>query len=266
MNLDELLLLTEKLKHTIYKLKFKENDARKAYFENLYAIVYDFYKGKVFFEISKQIGDGNIKFTKKIISLHTHVRRVYEIADHHLLAQAYHNDINRKLLLETFTNFENTLNLCFEEVISEEDKKSIIDDLNKKVLRVCKDLKEENLRELQSELYKSTFISLSRKFRYISTRIKNCYSGNYKEDVLFLDFCSKLRNSFSHSNGLYFGNDFEYMFEGVNFIFKNNQFLIMDGENSNVILQINEKFTDILYRLLSCLNDIEYIAYPDDGF
>lgn len=32
MNLDELLHLTEKIKGTIYTLKFKDNDARKAYY------------------------------------------------------------------------------------------------------------------------------------------------------------------------------------------------------------------------------------------
>ncbi|MCX8532682.1 hypothetical protein [Chryseobacterium luquanense] len=266
MTLDELLLLSDKLKQTIYNLKFKENDARKAYFENLYAIVYDFYKGKVFFEISKQIGKGNIKFTEEIFSLNTHIRRVYEIADHHLLAQAYQNDLNKKLLLESFTNFETTINLCFEESVNEEDRNKIIDDLNKKTLRVCKELNPENFSELLSELRKSSFIPLGRKFRYISNRIKDCYSSNYKEDVAFLEFCSKLRNSFSHSSGLYFGSAFEYTFEGVKFIFQNNQFLIMDGENSNVILLINEKLTDVLYRLLNCLDDISYIAYPDDGF
>ena len=122
MNLDELLLLTERIKNTIYDLKLKDNDVRKAYFENFYVVVYDYYKGRVFFEISKQIGKGNVRFTKEIHALDSHIKRVYEIADHQLLSQAFHNDLNRKLLLESFTNFDVTLNLCFEKVISLSDK------------------------------------------------------------------------------------------------------------------------------------------------
>ncbi|MCT3763275.1 hypothetical protein ACNFU2_01165 [Chryseobacterium sp. PTM-20240506] len=266
MSLDELLLLTEKIKKTIYDLKLKDNDVRKAYFENLYAIVYDYYKGKVFFEISKQIGKGNVRFAKEIYVLNSHIKRVYEIADHQLLSQAYQNDINRKLLLESFTNFEVTLNLCFEKVISLSEKNKILDDLNKKILRICKYLEAEKYNELLSELRKSSFIPLSRKFRFVANRIKNSYSGNYKEDVIFIEFCSKLRNIFSHSNGLYLGKDFEHSFQNVKFSFVNNQFLVMDGNNSAIILQINEKFTDIMYRLLNCFNDIDYIEYPDDGF
>ncbi|WP_185247683.1 hypothetical protein [Chryseobacterium bernardetii] len=266
MTLNELLLLTEKLKQTIYNLEFEENDARKAYFENLYSVVYDYYKGKVFFEISKQIVDGNISFHKEIFYLNPHIKRVFEIADHNLLSQAYQNDLNRKLLLESFTNFESAINLCFEEVITEEERNKIIDDLNKKIIRICKELPPSSLTELLVELRKSTFIPLRRKFSYVAKRILNCYSGNYKEDINFIDFCSKLRNSFSHAGGLYFGNNFEYTFKDVKFIFQDNQFLIMEGENSNIILQINEKLTDIFYRLLNCLNDTKYINYPDDGF
>lgn len=166
----------------------------------------------------------------------------------------------------TFTNFEMTINLCFEEVISEMEKDEMCYDLNRKVLKLVQSLSTEEFDRLIIELRKSTFIPLHRKFRFLAKRIDHCYTGEYKIDIEFIEFCTKLRNSFSHSGGLYFGKDSTYTFKDVEFIFKHNKFLVMEGENPNIILQINEKMTDIMSRLFNCLRNIEFIRYPDDGF
>lgn len=267
MNINDLLILTEKIKELIYNLKIKENDTRKAYFENLYSIINEFYKGQLFLQISKEIGLGNIEITKESSHLALHIKTIQQFTTHDILSQAYQNELNRKLFLDSFTNFETSINLCFDELVQEEEKNNIIKDLNRKILKICSNLDSNKFTELESELYKNTFIPLSRKFRYLANRIPNCFSNDkYKNDIKFLEFCSKLRNSFSHSLGLYFGKDFNYNFEGIDFIFINKEFLVMEGNNSNIILQINEKITDIFYRLLNCLIDINYIKYPDDGF
>ncbi|MGE8512807.1 MAG: hypothetical protein ACN6N7_08915 [Chryseobacterium culicis] len=260
MNLDELLHLTEKIKNTIYTLKFKENDARKAYFEVLYSIINEYYKGRAFYEICKYYNEVKVDF------VHSHLKIISQNFEHNILAEAYNNELNRKMLLDTFTNFETTINLCFEEVISEIEKNEMCDDLNRKLLKLAKSLSTEEYDSLIIELRKSTFIPLHRKFRFLAKRIDHCYTGEYKNDIEFLEFCTKLRNSFSHSGGLYFGKDSTYIFKDVEFIFKHKEFLVMEGENPNIILQINEKMTDIMFRLFNCLRNIEFIRYPDDGF
>jgi hypothetical protein len=265
-NLNKLNDLTLKIKSIIYRLELKDNDVRKAYFENLYSIINEFYHGKIFFKISQEIKNGAIKFDPKIIDLQPHITRIYEIADHNLLYHAYHNELNRKLFVDSFTNFETTNSLCFDEIIDESSLNDMILDLNSKLIRICKDLSDEAKKSLLIELRKNVFIPISRKFRFLSKLKENCYLFDYKKDLEFIEFCSKLRNCVSHSAGYYKGKDFEYLFENIKFIFKNETFLEMNGENDFVFLKINERLTNIIYAVNNCLKEIDLIKYPDDGF
>jgi hypothetical protein len=265
-NLNKLYDLTLKIKSIIHTIEFKENDVRKAYFENLYSIINEFYSGKIFFKIAQEIKNGNIKFDQNIISLRQHILRIYEIADHPLLANAYHNDLNRKLFTDTFTNFETTISFCFEDIISDKELIEITKDLNFKIIRLTNSLPDEVKEQLLIELKKNTFIPLSRKFRYLSKLKDNCYPSDVKSDLAFIEFCSKLRNCISHSSGYYKGKDFEYEFENIKFIFKNDAFLEMEGTNDYVFLKINERLSNIMNDLSKCLIHIDFIQYPNDGF
>lgn len=265
-NLDKLQNLTLKIKNIIHGLKLKENDVRKVYFENLYSIINDFYHGKIFFRISEEIKKGTIKFDSSIINLEPHVFRIYEVAGQKTLSNAYHNELNRKLFVDSFTNFETTVSLCFENLIEEEKLNEIIKDFNKKLIRLCKELSEESKQALLIELRKITFIPLTRKLRFLSKLHDDCYSFDYKADIIFIEFCSKLRNCISHSAGYYVGNNFEYEFENIQFIFKNETFLEIKGENDYVFLKINERLTNIIIALNNCMKNIEFIKYPNDGY
>lgn len=265
-NLNKLHDLTLKIKSIIGTIDFKENDVRKAYFENLYSIINEFYHGKIFFKISQEIKNGTIKFDQSIVELHPHVTKIYEIADHELLSAAYQNELNRKLFVDTFTNFETTLSFCFEDIIPDADLEILVKDLNFKIIRIGKKLPDEEKELLLAELKRSTFIPLSRKFRYLSKLTKDCYTSDAKSDLEFIEFCSKLRNCISHSAGYYKGKDFEYEFDRIKFIFKDGEFLEMTGENDYVFLKINERLSNIMYALYNCLKHIDFIKYPDDGF
>jgi hypothetical protein len=265
-NLNKLHDLTLTIKSIIYNLKFKENDVRKAYFENLYSIINEFYHGKIFFKISQEIKNSTIKFDSSIIALEPHVLRIYEVAEHKQLSDAYHNELNRKLFVDSFTNFETTISLCFDSIVDESGMNKIVEDLNRNLIKICQDLSEETKKVLIKELRKNAFIPLVRKFRYLSKLNDNCYSFDYKEDLRFIEFCSNLRNCVSHSAGYYKGKDFEYEFENIKFIFKNEAFLEMRGENDYVFIKINERLTNIIYALNNCMKTIDFIKYPDDGF
>jgi hypothetical protein len=265
-NLNQLQIATLEIKKIIQGIGLKNNDVRKAYFENLYSIINEFYYGKVFFKVCEEIKNGTIKFDPSIIELRPHISRIYEVADHPILTNAYHNELNRKLFSDSFTNFETTISLCFENIISEENLNRIIEDINCKLLKICKELSIEAKGKLISELKKTTFISLSRKFKFLSKLKENCYSSDFNKDLEFIEFCSKLRNCISHSAGYYKGGDFQYEFENISFIFKNESFLEMNGENDYVFIKINEKLSNIILTLLDCLKEIELIQYPDDGF
>lgn len=265
-NLEKLHDLTLKIKSIIYSLDFKENDVRKAYFENLFTIVNEFYTGKVFFRIALEIKNGTIKFDQDIYPLRKHILRIYEIADHPILANQYHNELNKRLFTDTFTNFENTISLCFQDIITDSELQDIVIDLNSKIIKLTKNLPDEDKEQLILELKKNAFIPISRKFRYLSKLKDSRYPGDVKSNLLFIEFCSKLRNCLSHSAGYYSGKDFNYEFENINFIFKRNAFLNMEGFNDYVFIKINEKLSNIINNLNACMEDIAFIQYPDDGF
>lgn len=263
--IEDLKQFVDSLKNKIKSLHFKENDVRKAYFENLYSVVNEFYIGKVFFEISKEISKGNIKFTPEIYHLKSHILRIYEIADHPLLSNSYHNELNRKVFSDTFTNFESTIDLCFTQIINDEDLNKILEEINSKVFKICNE-SDEQKQKLLEHFRKSTFIPLIRKFKYLAKYRTDCFGETYNEDINFVEFNTKLRNCILHSAGFYKGKDYEYEFAGVKFIFKNEEFLEMKGENDLIFIEINKKFNEIIERIFNCLSDIEFIQYPDDGF
>lgn len=264
-NIDRLRNIVELIKQKIESTSYKENDVRKAYYENLYSILNEFYIGKVFFELSSQIKEGNIKFTPEIYHLKNHILRIYEIADHPLLSDSYHNDLNRKIFADSFTNFESTIDLCVDSLIEEKQRNRIIEEINSKILKLFPN-DSDNKDVFFQHLKKITYIPLLRKFKYLAKYKENCYGENYHSDIEFIEFSAKLRNCVSHSGGYYKGNNYEYEFEGVKFIFKNGEFLEMQGNNEFVFVKLNERLTNIIDRLFNCLKDINFIKYPDDGF
>ncbi|WP_299782707.1 hypothetical protein [uncultured Formosa sp.] len=263
-NIDKLKNLVNSIKALIYKLPYNDNDVRKAYFENLYTIINDFYLGKIYFEISTQIKNGKVNFDEDIIDLKPHILSVYEIADHPLLSNGYHNELNRKLFIDSFTNFEITVDLCFDNLKTDIAVKQIVSDLNSRLIRLIKQCKNEE--QIIDQLIKTSFIPLIRKFKYLSKIKSDCYGINYSQDIKFIEFCTKLRNCVLHSAGYYKGRDYEYEFDGVNFIFKNEEFLEMKGENDYVFLKLNERLTNIINQVFVCFNNVDYLKYPDDGF
>lgn len=265
-NLDKLYDLTEKIKSIIYTVEFKQNDVRKAYFENLYSIINQFYIGNIFFKIAQEIKTKTVKFDPSLFTFQRHIGRIYETAEHQILSDAYLNELNRKLFADTFTNFETTISLCFDDIITDVELDLIIKDLNSKILKICQNLQEAEIQQLLNELKKNAFIPLSRKFRYLSKLKENGYPSDAKADIAFIEFCSKLRNCVSHSAAYYKGKDFVYEFEKIKFIFKNGAFLEMVGKNDFIFLKINERLTIIINDLFKCLKHIDFIQYPDDGF
>lgn len=263
-NIDKLKEVVDSIKKLIYQLDFQDNDIRKAYFENLYSIVNEFYLGKIYFEISTQIKNGKIKFDSDIIDLKPHLLRVYEVADHPLLTNGFHNNLNRKLFIDSFTYFEITIDLCFDNLKTDDSIKKIVTELNSKIIKLIKEC--DNKKEIINLIINTSFIPLIRKFKFLAKRQIDCYGINYKEDIKFIEFCTKLRNCVLHSAGYYKGRDFEFEFENVKFIFKNDEFIEMKGDNDYVFLKLNERLTNIAKQVFNCFNDIDYLKYPDDGF
>jgi hypothetical protein len=266
MNLDKLLEYTEKIKEEIGELELHSDDVRHSFFGLYYSSIYDYYIGKASYRLAEFIGNGDVQFTEKVYPFKNHAQRLFEIQDLELLSRGYHGNLNRNIILGVWTSFELSISLLFEYLVTKDDLEIIIDKINSKLIKAIEHLEDKEKSIVTDSLRKSAFIPLIRKFNFIVKRIPNCYSGNLKEDREFLNFAVKLRNCMIHSNGVYHGKDYYYKFGEEEFKFTDKQMFHQKGPNNReVYIDIAIQIKTVFKNLMNCMNDIEYIEYPEDG-
>ncbi|MDO6739488.1 hypothetical protein [Wenyingzhuangia sp. 2_MG-2023] len=266
MKLDQLLEYTEKLKVEIRELELHEDDVRHSFFGLYYSSIYDYYIGKASYQLAQFIGNGDVRFSEKIYPFRIHAERLFEIQELELLSRGYHGNLNRNIIFGVWTSFELSISLLFEHLVTENDLITIIDKINSKLIKAIEHLEDKEKSIITNNIRKSAFIPLVRKFNFLVKRIPNSYTGNLKEDREFLNFAVKLRNCMIHSNGIYHGKDYYYKFGEEKFKFINKEMFLQKGPNSrDVYLDISIRIKTIFRNLMNCMNDIDYIEYPDDG-
>lgn len=268
MTLDTLLGITTEIKEECFELKnvWHEDDVRHSFFGMFYSTIYDFYIGKIGYRMSEYIGTSDIKFTGDIISFKPHALRLYEIQNSDILSQGYINKLNRDIFLGSWTCFETTISLLFNNLSNLDERKKIVIEMNNKLLKIISKLEVLEKETLTDIILKSPFIPLVRKFKFLRKIKPELYSNeDYKKDCLFLEFCSKLRNCLIHSNGIYNGQNSEYEFMGCLFKFKNGQVLEQENSEEYTLFHIGFKLKEVFYKLTKCLSDVKYIEYPNDG-
>ncbi|MFD2727467.1 hypothetical protein [Hyunsoonleella rubra] len=268
MNLQTLLEITDEIKQDCFDLKesWHEDDVRHSFFGLFYTTIYDFYIGKVAYRMSEYIGSGDIKFTREVINFKSHAKRLFEIQDNNMLSIGYNNKLNRDVYIGTWTSFETSIAILFENLSTDTDKLNIISDLNYKILKVISKLEDPEKSALKEITLKSQFIPIGRKFKFLRyLEPDNYIISEYKKDVKFIEFCSKLRNCLIHTNGIYYGKDSEFDFMGCKFNFINGQVFEQENSNEYTMFHIAFELRNIFFRLTKSLQKFEYIEYPNDG-
>lgn len=265
MNVENLLKYTEYLKSEIKSLEYNPDDVRHSFFGLYYTCIYEYYIGKITYEISRFIGTGDIKFSENIFSFKTHIGRLFEIKENNILSKGFHMSLNRNLIIGVWTSFELSINLIFENIIIDDEREKIVKRLNEKILKEIEGIENVNYDAIINHLKNTTFIPFLRQFNYLVKRKPNCYIGDLKEDRKFLEFVVKLRNCLVHSNGIYHGKDFYYKFGNEEFKFIDKEMFYQKGSNyKNVYFDIGIKINEIFKNIINCLKDINFIKYPED--
>jgi hypothetical protein len=265
MTLENLLDITKNLQAEVKELPWHEDDVRHSFFGLYYSTLYDFYLGKSTFRLMQLIVQGDVMFTHKIADYHPHAQRLHEIPRSTILSRGYHGDLNRNIILGTWTTFELSISLIFDFLVDDFEYDNIVKSLNAKLVKAMSSLEESNKAIIMEILRKSSFVPLIRKMNFIIKHNKELYGGNLTEDRDFVEFVNRLRNCMIHSNGYYHGLDYRYEFRDTVFEFNNKQIFTEVGENRDVYLDISLKLKEIFTNLCLCVSDIKLIPYPDDG-
>ena len=213
----------------------------------------------------QSIVQGDVMFTEKIKDFYPHAQRLHEIPRSPILTRGYHGDLNRNIVLGTWTTFELSISLIFDFLVDDFEYDNIVKSINAKLVKAMSSLEENNKAIIIEILRKSSFVPLIRKMNFIVKHNKEAYGGNLTEDRNFVEFVNKLRNCMVHSNGYYYGQYYYYEFRETVFEFQNKQIFTDVGENRNVYLDISLRLKEIFTNLCNCVSDVEFIPYPDDG-
>lgn len=265
MTLNDLLQITNNLQTEVKELTWHEDDVRHSFFGLYYSTLYDFYLGQSTFKLMQLIVQGDVMFTKNIVDYQPHAQRLHEIPRSSILSNGYHGDLNRNIILGTWTTFELSISLIFDFLVNDFEYDDIVKSVNAKLVKAMSTLEENNKAVIMEILRKSSFVPLFRKMNFIVKQNKELYGGNLLEDREFVEFVNKLRNCMVHSNGYYHGSDYKFEFNKTIFEFKNKQIFTEKGDNRNVYLEISLKLKEIFTNLCLCIPNIDFIPYPNDG-
>ncbi len=247
-------------------INFKKNDVRYYFYGLFQNTINQYYLGwnMLFFfeevdskEIYKLYINQNLNEFKK-----NHIEKLFFIQDSKP-KEAYQRKLNGNLILSSFSSFETCINLIFEKIATESDKRKIILDMNLSYLKKINKLKLNEVANsiIEENILKSTFIPLVRKFRYL---INNVYSKENKvNDIKFIEFISEYRNCLSHNNGIYSKDRYEAEYFGYRFLFEKGKDFFMEGEGFLINWKICFEMKEIFTRLISNLDYKELIEYPD---
>jgi hypothetical protein len=107
-------------------------------------------------------------------------------------------------------------------------------------------------------------VSINQKYNRLFKKVKSKYKRNIDEDMRFLDFWGKLRNTI-HGNFIYTGNDFNYEFNGYPFKFENGKVVKhVDFENNPYfIINIIDEIVSIFSEFVNHFEEFDDIPYLD---
>ncbi|MBN1970745.1 MAG: hypothetical protein JW870_15365 [Candidatus Delongbacteria bacterium] len=270
---DKILTYLNKIRNKVKSMHYVEGDVRLEFYQYINSIIDSYFKGHSYLELLNDIHN------KRLINPDELERKVhfFHLLDNNLIDEkrtAYYSDTTRRLILDSWTIFELTittilLNLFPNEEIEKwlsEDYKVIMDLIAdtalddtaiKKISRLLK-----NNQVIKGHL---THYPVTRRIDKLFKKIRPKYPTNrdLEDDILYLRFLSKYRNSIIHFNTLYFGKKYEeYIFKGEKFIFRNSKLIIEPKKPMEFELVM--ELIDIFKVIEDCTKDIDTIKSIDN--
>lgn len=267
-----LFKISEVQKKYCLGLKFPEDDIRTDFHGMVYDLAHNYYCGHVAFELSQEMVKGNVMFNKELYDYKTHIDRLTEIVKLPMLTTSYLSSLNKQYAIGVWTAFETSVSVIAETILSDSEKQELFSVKKDEIINLLKnkDVDAGTLEKISSKLTDThlSLVPLVRKFR----KILNHYNGQYKrtvaDDVKFIEFYGKMRNTLVHSNGIYYGKDDIFNFKNYVFKFENGKMFTYTADQEmppRLYIELSSTLAEIYIALTNLLSDIKEIKYPDTG-
>lgn len=259
---------TKRMQEFVESSKFKDDDIRKGFFLLQNDVIQNFKRGITILLLNEQINKRNVLFAEATEKLEPQLQHLIQ-TDTVKYFPSFRNNLYRSLIIDGYSIFEFCLTVFCNHYLTEKEK---IDLIHWKYYEVEKELKKsstdigfatyERIRTSLTENHLS-HVPLLRKFRKLTEKVRKKYERDRKQDVEFITFIGKFRNSM-HANYIYYGKDYDYNFKGIDFRFRNGKVIKYNGKPSSIEhLNLVIELIDIYREIASKIQHIGIIPYPD---
>lgn len=269
---DYLLEISEAQKQYCLSLKFPEDDVRTDFHGMVYDVTYNFYCGHVAYELGAEIRNGNVMFNEKIIDSKNHIDRLTEVVKVKMLTTSYLSALNKHFAIGVWTAFELSVTVMASTLLNDNDKQELLGYKSDEIINILKNkgLDTAILDKVSKKLTDNhiTHVPLSRKFRKVLSLYDGKYKRNLQDDLRFIEFYGKMRNTLVHSNGIYYGKQDEYKFKDYVFRFENGKIFTYTNDQEmppRLYVELASNLSSIYIALTDLLTDIKEIKYPVTG-
>jgi hypothetical protein len=262
--------IAEERKKFCNELTFPDDDVRRDFHGIIYSVLNLYYYGLVSFELSESISNSKVIFTEDMHQNKAHIDRLVEITRLPMISSSVLSSLNLHAITGAWTAFELCITTIADVVLDENEKNALLSIKKDEVLKILKHqaIPPDIIERLSKKLTDNNLahVPFWRKFTKILDKYKTLYSRDSTEDMAYIKFFGTLRNTLLHSNSIYFGKDFEYVFKGYRFLFENGKLITYNQDNElwprlyvELILHLSQIFTTVA----ECLHSVKEIKYPD---
>lgn len=263
--LEYIRLGLEQIKKDIDSSPYEEDDMRREFLCLTFDVLNNYYVGGSFLALAGFLPTGNVTFNEEIDRINEHLKRLTEIGIYPTLTASYRNNINRSVIVDTWSVFEFCITIISLHVLEESEQEELKLEQYQKIVD---SLKGTTIPDKSSDKLKKQFstdhlshVSINRKCDKLFKKTGEKYQRDLIADRQFLTFFGKYRNSM-HSNYIYYGKGFEFDFKGVKFRFINNETVTHNQFDITYHFDLAIELKDIFKELTTKLDFINKIPYP----
>lgn len=154
-----------------------------------------------------------------------YINQYGEISTVQKICYSHRNQINRGLIIDLWSQFEFSVTTICNSILNPSETESLFNERYQEIVKIVgeNNLTDEIKEKLKKKLTERhlTHIPITRKCDKLFKYCKN-YTRDVNDDKQFLLFFGRVRNTM-HSTYVFYGNDFEYVFDDIRTVFENGK-------------------------------------------
>lgn len=259
--LDRILRDARSIEKSANSLPYDEKDIRRTFFLKIVGCISNFYYGHGMLEMCRLVKAGELRipntFTKEELYHPNNFLSILRDPNY----TGYKSSLNRYLIIDTWAAFEFSITEILSYFINDDRLQHLSLYQFHDVIKILESIpnfiiEEKILKKFERKL-KLKHLPINRKTNELFKLYSGEYSRDKKADKKFLDYFGKLRNCM-HNNFIYKGNNYEYIFNGMKTMFKNNEFLWFSCTKDDIPYFILKLINELIIIFKSLIQGIIY--------